>query len=133
MSVELVADDAGAEQYERVTNMLVYAQRSGESWEQTHVRFGLQMLQAEKLGMPERVDDFLLGMRFLEERIQRRGEGIEQGHQISNRMAKERQARRAHIETSDDIRQGMKDLGIKIGPSFDELEARRRRPGPTLA
>ena len=123
--MEVVHDDASAEQYERVSNMLAYAQRSGETWEQTHVRFGLQMLEAEKLGMPERVDDFLLGMNMLEERIERREEGVEQGKEVSNRMAGERQRRRDNIEASNDVRQAIKDSGRRPGPTFDQLQQRR--------
>jgi hypothetical protein len=83
------------------------------------------VLRAEERGNLEQVEDFLLIGTWAQAWIDNRNEAIEQGRQISDRMAGERQRRRDHIEASHDISVYMKEQGIRPGPSFDQMEERR--------
>ena len=87
-----------------------------------------EISEFDRRKLRERVEDFTLIGSWARARIDYHRDGAEQGHQISNRMAAEREQRRAHIETSNDIRQGMKDLGIRPGPPHAVMMERRYGP-----
>lgn len=145
--MELVHDDASAEQYERCAGVFQRMVEAGTSYEDIAKGCEREARAAEAVGNLERVEDALLIGKWATHRAGIQQDAIEQGHQISNRMAGERQRRRDMKEASLDVLEAMRERDggkIRVRPSHDELQQRRygpnwrnrvgRRPeGPSLA
>lgn len=129
--MELVSDDASAEQYERCTEVFERMIAQGDTYEDI-VKICIQGANdAEASHKLQEVDDFTLIGLWAQFRADAQDQGAEQGKAVSNRMAGERQRRRDIIDDTNAVRDAF---------PFDEVKqmrqvrrARERDAGPSLA
>lgn len=123
-----VVDPVDIARHERCSAVFGAEIKRGVTPEQILAGSKEAVLRAEERGNLQQVEDFLLIGTWAQAWIDNRNEAIEQGKQISNRMAKESGQRRAMKEVSLDVLQAMRERDggkIRVKPSFDQLQERR--------